>query len=67
MTDWKDSILLTVAVQERKYDICVSGDYANWAFPVYGREMIRDAFLDDLHENDWAEGLAIIWTEPMMF
>ena len=56
-TDWKDSILLTVAVQERKYDICVSGDYANWAFPVYGREMIRDAFLDDLKGNEWAEGV----------
>ena len=53
--DWKDSILLTVAVSERKYDICASGDYANWAFPKYGREKIRDASVDDLHENDWAE------------
>jgi hypothetical protein len=53
--DWKDSILLTVAVSERKYDICASGDYANWAFPKYGREKIRDVSVDDLHENDWAE------------
>ena len=53
--DWKDSILLTVAVNERKYDICASGDYVNWAFPTYGREKIRDASVDDLHENDWVD------------
>ena len=52
--DWKDSLLLTIAVNERNYDICVSGDYANWAFPKYGREKIRDAFLDYLHNNDWS-------------
>ena len=52
--DWKDSILLTIAVQDRKYDICASGDYANWAFTTYAREKIRDQFLDDLKANNWA-------------
>lgn len=54
--DWKDSILLTISVNDRRYDICASGDYANWAFPAYGREKIRDAFVDDLKENNWTAG-----------
>ena len=55
--DWKDSILLTIAVRERKYDICVSGDYAVWAFPTYARESIRDGFLDDLKEDKWSDAV----------
>lgn len=56
--DWKDSIVLTVAFDCRKYDICVSGAYADWAFPQYGREKkIRDAFVDDFQENEWAGGI----------
>lgn len=53
--DWKDSILLTVAVSERKYDLCASGDYANWAFSDYGREKTRDQFLDELKGDEWAD------------
>ncbi|MBP3872118.1 MAG: TPM domain-containing protein [Lachnospiraceae bacterium] len=55
--DWKDSVLLTVAFDCRKYDICISGDYADWAFPKYGREKVRDAFLEDFKGNSWAEGV----------
>ena len=52
--DWKDAVFLTIAVSERKYDIGVSGEYGNWAFPAGAREMIRDHFLDDLREDRWA-------------
>ena len=55
--DWKDSILLTVAFDCRKYDICVSGDYATWLFTDYGREKIRDGFVGEFQEDEWADGL----------
>ena len=52
--DWKDAIVLTVAVSERKYDIYVAGDYANWAIPTYGREQIEEHVVDELKENRWS-------------
>ncbi len=55
--DWKDSILLTVAFDVRKYDICVSGDYGNWAINQYGRESIRDSFVDDFEDDKWKAGV----------
>ena len=55
--DWKDSVLLTVAFDVRKYDICISGDYAVWAFPEKAREMNRDQFVDDFRDDEWAAGI----------
>ncbi len=55
--DWKDSVLLTVAFDCRKYDICTSGDYGTWAIPEYARESIRDTFLKDFENDNYANGV----------
>ncbi len=52
--DWKDAIVMTIAVNERKYDIYVAGDYAKWAIPTYGREQIEEHAVDELRENRWS-------------
>jgi uncharacterized membrane protein YgcG len=54
---WKDSIILTVSFDNRKYDICVTGSYADWAFNPASQEMIRDHFVDDFRENQWNTGI----------
>ncbi len=55
---WKDSILLTVAFDVRRYDLCASGEYANWAFSDYARSYTRDKFVDDFKDNNWVSGLS---------
>lgn len=55
---WKDSLLLTIAFDVRKYDICASGEYGNWAFSDYARGYIRDNVVDDFKENRWEAGLS---------
>lgn len=56
--DWKDDILLTVAFDDRRYEVYVSGDYAVWAFQQYALEAIRDMFIDDFRENEWTGGIS---------
>ena len=55
--DWKDSIVLTIAVNDREYYISAYGDYGSWAFSTYAREHIRDGFLDDIKVNSWSQGV----------
>ncbi len=51
-----DSIILLIAVNDRYYDVCVSGDYGDWAVTTYARESIVNAFLDDIGDDNWADG-----------
>ncbi len=55
--NWKDTILLTVAFDCRKYDIYAAGEYGKWAFSDYAKEHITDSFTDDFGDNNWVSGI----------
>lgn len=51
-----NGILLLMDMNERDYDICAHGEFANYAFTDYGKRKLSDAFADDFAENNWYAG-----------
>lgn len=54
--DGKNGILLSLSMNDRDYDLCAYGDFANYAFTDYGKEQLADSFLDNFRRNDWEGG-----------
>ncbi len=52
----KDGILLLLSMADRDFDLCAYGDFGNYAYTDYGKDMLDDEFLDDFSRNDWAAG-----------
>lgn len=52
----KDGILLLLSMADRDYDLCAYGDFGNYAYTDYGKDMLDDEFLDDFSGNNWASG-----------
>ena len=53
----KNGILLMLSMSERDYGLICYGDIANSVFTDEVQEQIKDAFLDDLGEDNWDCGL----------
>ena len=51
----EDIIILTLAMEERQYDILAHG-YGNTAFTDYGKDVMAERFLDDFAIDDWYWG-----------
>ena len=51
----EDIIILTLAMEERQYDILAHG-YGNTAFTDYGKDVMAERFLDDFADDDWYWG-----------
>ena len=51
----EDVIMLTLAMEERQYDILAHG-YGNTAFTDYGKDVMAERFLDDFAIDDWYWG-----------
>lgn len=51
----EDTIILTLAMEERQYDILAHG-YGNTAFTDYGKDVMAERFLDDFADDDWYWG-----------
>ena len=54
--DGRDGILLIMSMADRDYDLVAYGDFGNYAFTDYGKEVLADQFLDDFRRDDWATG-----------
>ena len=54
--DQRNGILLIMSMAERDYDLVAFGEFGNYAFTDYGKEVLADQFLDDFRRNDWATG-----------
>ena len=50
-----DVVILTLAMEERQYDILAHG-YGNTAFTDYGKDVMAERFLDDFANDDWYLG-----------
>ena len=51
----EDVVMLTLAMEERQYDILAHG-YGNTAFTDYGKDVMAERFLDDFAIDDWYWG-----------
>lgn len=51
----EDVVILTLAMEERQYDIMARG-YGNTAFTDYGKDVMAERFLDDFGNDDWYWG-----------
>lgn len=51
----EDVVILTLAMEERQYDILAHG-YGNTAFTDYGKDVMAERFLDDFGNDDWYWG-----------
>lgn len=54
--DTKDGVVLLLSINDRDYDILAHGDFGNYAFTDYGKDVLADSFLDNFRENDWYGG-----------
>jgi len=52
----RDGVLLIMSMQQREYDIAAYGDFGNYAFTDYGKDVLSDSFLDDFRHNEWYGG-----------
>lgn len=52
----RDGILLTLNTETRDVSLAVYGDFALTVFTDYAQELVWDAFLDDLGNDDWYGG-----------
>ena len=52
----RDGIMLCLSMAERDYDLDAHGNFANYAFTDYGKEVLAGSFLDDFRRNDWYGG-----------
>lgn len=53
----RDGVLLMLSMAQRDYAIFVYGDGAEYALDDYGVGEVEDAFLDELGNHDWYDGL----------
>ena len=44
-------------MEERDYAMFVYGEYAEYAFNEYGREMLEERFLGNFGDSDWYGGI----------
>lgn len=49
----RDGIIVLLSMEERDYAMFVYGEYAEYAFNEYGREMLEERFLGNFGDNDW--------------
>ena len=54
--DGKNGIVLALSMDDRDYDLCAYGDFANYAFTDYGKDQLAGTFLDNFRRNDWQGG-----------
>ena len=52
----RDGQLLLLSMDDRDYAMIAYGDFANYAFTDYGKDLIIDEFLDDFRNDDWYGG-----------
>lgn len=50
--------MLLLSMDDRDYAMIAYGDYANYAFTDYGKDLIIDEFLDDFRDDDWYGGFS---------
>lgn len=55
--DTDNGVLLLLSMNDRDYDILAHGDFGNYAFTDYGKDVLSDSFLDNFRNNDWYGGL----------
>lgn len=55
--DERDGIVLVLSMADRDYDLMAHGSNGNRAFTDYGKEVLSEAFLDNLSGDDWGGGL----------
>lgn len=51
-----NGILLVLSMADRDYDLVAYGDFGNYAFTDYGKDVLADTFLDDFRYDHWYEG-----------
>ena len=56
--DERNGLLLLLSMQDRDFALAAYGDGAHYAFTDYGKEMLIEAFVPELSENDWYGGLS---------
>ena len=54
----RDGIIVLLSMEERDYAMFVYGEYAEYAFNEYGREMLEERFLGNFGGNDWYGGIS---------
>ena len=52
----KNGLLLILSMAERDYTLVTNGSVTHQAFTDYGQEALREQFLDNFHNDDWAGG-----------
>ena len=58
MGSGRDGIIVLLSMAERNYAMFVYGEYAEYAFHAYGREMLAARFLGNFGDNDWYGGIS---------
>ena len=58
MGSGRDGIIVLLSMAERDYAMFVYGEYAEYAFNEYGREMLEERFLGNFGDNDWYGGIS---------
>lgn len=59
----QDGVLLLLSMEERDYSLIAYGTFGNTAFSDYGKDVLADAFLPALRDNDWYEGFSVYLAE----
>lgn len=64
----KSGLLLLLSMDDRDYRIYTYGEYGEYVFNQYGREMMVEYFLDNLREDDWYGAFAdyLTWSEKYL-
>ena len=52
----KNGLLLILSMAERDHALVTNGSVTHQAFTDYGQEALREQFLDNFHNDDWAGG-----------
>lgn len=49
----RNGVLLLLSMSDRDFADFFYGSYVDYAFDSYGRDQVKDSYLDDLRQNDW--------------
>lgn len=55
----KDGLLLLMSMEGRDYDLDAYGDFGNYAFTDYGKQVLADSFMSSFSRNDWYNGFLV--------
>ena len=56
VSEQRDGILLLLSTSQREFDLAAYGEFGNYAFTDYGKEVLEDSFLPNFRYDEWYRG-----------